>query len=236
MPAITYHLDSNIATITLNRPEYINAFNVQMRDELYEYLRLFRDDDEARVAVIKGSGDKGFCSGADLSEFNTSPSQVIARNVRWARDLWGLWLSINKPIIALLHGFVIGSGIEIASLCDVRIATVDARFRMPEVALGMIPAAGGTQMLPRLVGVDKTMDLIFTNREINADEARSAGLVDIVVERKEIHDEMLTVAKNLLGNGDELNAAIKSTVRSGFEMNLDSALSFESRKAGMFLS
>ena len=131
-----------------------------MRDDLYEYLRLFQDDQEAKVAIIRGNGGRGFCAGADLSEFGTAPSQTIARHVRWARDLWGLFMSIDKPIIASLHGFVIGSGIEIASLCDVRIAANDARFRMPEVALGMIPAAGGTQTLPRLIGVDKTMDLI----------------------------------------------------------------------------
>ena len=144
MEVVTYDVDSNIAIISLNRPEHINAFNVQMRDDLYEYLRLFQDDQEAKVAIIRGNGGRGFCAGADLSEFGTAPSQTIARHVRWARDLWGLFMSIDKPIIASLHGFVIGSGIEIASLCDVRIAANDARFRMPEVALGMIPAAGGT--------------------------------------------------------------------------------------------
>ena len=193
MEVVTYDVDSNIAIISLNRPEHINAFNVHMRDDLYEYLRLFQDDQEAKVAIIRGNGGRGFCAGADLSEFGTAPSQTIARHVRWARDLWGLFMSIDKPIIASLHGFVIGSGIEIASLCDVRIAANDARFRMPEVALGMIPAAGGTQTLPRLIGVDKTMDLILTNKEIDADEARLIGLVDMVVEPKNIYNETVSV-------------------------------------------
>ena len=235
MEVVTYNVESNIAIISLNRPEHINAFNVQMRDDLYEYLRLFQDDQEAKIAVIRGNGVRGFCAGADLSEFGTAPSQTIARHVRWARDLWGLFMSIDKPIIASLHGFVIGSGIEIASLCDVRIAANDARFRMPEVALGMIPAAGGTQTLPRLIGVDKTMDLILTNKEIDADEARLIGLVDMVVEPKDIYNETVSVAQNILSNGEKLNSAIKSVVRLGFEMDINSAALFESRRAGTFL-
>ena len=235
MEVVTYNVESNIAIISLNRPEHINAFNVQMRDDLYEYLRLFQDDQEAKIAVIRGNGGRGFCAGADLSEFGTAPSQTIARHVRWARDLWGLFMSIDKPIIASLHGFVIGSGIEIASLCDVRIAANDARFRMPEVALGMIPAAGGTQTLPRLIGVDKTMDLILTNKEIDADEARLIGLVDMVVEPKNIYNETVSVAQNILSNGEKLNSAIKSVVRLGFEMDINSAALFESRRAGTFL-
>lgn len=235
MEVVTYNVESNIAIISLNRPEHINAFNVQMRDDLYEYLRLFQDDQEAKVAIIRGNGGRGFCAGADLSEFGTAPSQTIARHVRWARDLWGLFMSIDKPIIASLHGFVIGSGIEIASLCDVRIAANDARFRMPEVALGMIPAAGGTQTLPRLIGVDKTMDLILTNKEIDADEARLIGLVDMVVEPKNIYNETVSVAQNILSNGEKLNSAIKSVVRLGFEMDINSAVLFESRRAGTFL-
>ena len=235
MEVVTYNVESNIAIISLNRPEHINAFNVQMRDDLYEYLRLFQDDQEAKIAVIRGNGGRGFCAGADLSEFGTAPSQTIARHVRWARDLWGLFMSIDKPIIASLHGFVIGSGIEIASLCDVRIAANDARFRMPEVALGMIPAAGGTQTLPRLIGVDKTMDLILTNKEIDADEARLIGLVDMVVEPKNIYNETISVAQNILSNGEKLNSAIKSVVRLGFEMDINSAVLFESRRAGTFL-
>ena len=235
MEVVTYDVDSNIAIISLNRPEHINAFNVHMRDDLYQYLRLFQDDQEAKIAVIRGNGVRGFCAGADLSEFGKAPSQTIARHVRWARDLWGLFMSIDKPIIASLHGFVIGSGIEIASLCDVRIAANDARFRMPEVALGMIPAAGGTQTLPRLIGVDKTMDLILTNKEIDADEARLIGLVDMVVEPKNIYNETVSVAQNILSNGEKLNSAIKSVVRLGFEMDINSAVLFESRRAGTFL-
>tara|TARA_Y100000588_G_scaffold14380_1_gene15474 strand:+ start:648 stop:1367 length:720 start_codon:yes stop_codon:yes gene_type:complete len=229
MDVIKYSLNSSVATISLNRPEVINAFSIQMRDELYEYMRLFQDDEEAKVAIIKGNGERGFCAGADLSEFGTAPSQIMARNIRFSRDLWSLFLDIKKPIIAAMHGFVIGSGIEIAALCDIRIAAENACFRMPEAALGMIPAAGGTQMLPRLIGVDATLDLLLTNREISANYAQSIGLIDIVVEQDQIYNEAFRLAEKLIGNGDKLNASIKSAVRAGFEMNIDSALKLEYR-------
>jgi len=229
MDVVKYSLNSSVATISLNRPEVINAFSIQMRDELYKYMRLFQDDDEAKVAIIKGNGERGFCAGADLSEFGTAPSQIMARNIRFSRDLWSLFLDIKKPIIAAMHGFVIGSGIEIAALCDIRIAAENACFRMPEAALGMIPAAGGTQMLPRLIGVDATLDLLLTNREISANYAQSIGLIDIVVEQDQIYNEAFRLAEKLIGNGDKLNASIKSAVRAGFEMNIDSALKLEYR-------
>ena len=229
MDVVKYSLNSSVATISLNRPEVINAFSIQMRDELYKYMRLFQDDDEAKVAIIKGNGERGFCAGADLSEFGTAPSQIMARNIRFSRDLWSLFLDIKKPIIAAMHGFVIGSGIEIAALCDIRIAAENACFRMPEAALGMIPAAGGTQMLPRLIGVDATLDLVLTNKEISANYAHSIGLIDIVVEQDQIYNEAFRLAEKLIGNGDKLNASIKSAVRAGFEMNIDSALKLEYR-------
>ena len=126
MDSVLYSSHDGIAIIKLNRPEYINAFSVQMRDDLYEVLKLFQDDNESDVAIICGEGSKGFCSGADITEFGTAPSQIVARSVRESRDLWGLFLEIQKPIIASVHGYVIGSGVEISLLCDIRISSSDA--------------------------------------------------------------------------------------------------------------
>ncbi|MCI0840393.1 MAG: enoyl-CoA hydratase/isomerase family protein, partial [Chloroflexi bacterium] len=152
-PTVLYTKERHVANLVLNRPGVINAYNIQMRDELFESLAAAKDDSDVRVLVLSGSGERGFCAGADLTEFGTAPSLAVARRVRWERDVWGLFLSIRKPMIAAVHGFVIGSGVEMACLCDVRIASDDAVFSMPEVALGMVPAAGGTQTLPRVVGV-----------------------------------------------------------------------------------
>ena len=136
----------------MNRPRVMNAYNVLMRDELFVTLEAVRDDPDVRVAVISGAGERAFCAGADLTEFGTAPSQAVARQVRWERDIWGLFLALGKPLVAAMRGYVIGSGVEIACLCDIRIAADDAQFAMPEVALGMIPAAGGTQTLRRVDG------------------------------------------------------------------------------------
>ena len=108
LETITYSKDGPIARVVLDRPEVINAYNVQMRDDLYQVMEAVRDDPEVRVAVLSGAGEKGFCAGADLTEFGTAPSQITAREVRWERDIWGLFLSLEKPLVAALHGWVAG--------------------------------------------------------------------------------------------------------------------------------
>src|SRR4030067_1649282 len=120
---IIYEKQSGVGYITLNRPKALNAYNIRMRDELYQVLEAIKNDDDVRVVIIKGAGEKAFCAGADLTEFLTAPSPIIARQVRWERDVWGLFLSIPKPLIAALHGYVLGSGIEIALCWDIRIAS-----------------------------------------------------------------------------------------------------------------
>jgi len=122
------------------------------------------------------------CS-ADLSEFLTAPTPIIARQVRWERDVWGLFLSIPQPLIAALYGYVLGSGLEMALCCDLRIASRDVQFGLPEVSLGIIPAAGATQTLPRTIGRARAMDMLLRGQRLNAQEAFAAGLVNRVVSR-----------------------------------------------------
>ena len=128
-PTVLFHKEGAVGRLVLNRPGVINAFNVQMRDDLFAALEAVRDDPDVRSVLISGAGERGFCAGADLTEFGTAPSQVIARQVRWERDLWGLFGSIDKPLVAALHGYVIGSGVEIACLCDLRIAAEERSFQ-----------------------------------------------------------------------------------------------------------
>ena len=136
---ILYEKKEGIGYVTLNRPEALNAYSIQMRDDLYEILHAIKDDSEVRVAIFKGAGEKAFCAGADLSEFLTAPPPAAARQVRFDRDVWGLFSSIPQPLIAALHGYVLGSGIEMALFCDIRIASEEAQFGLPEVDLGIIP-------------------------------------------------------------------------------------------------
>ena len=142
-------------------------------------------DEEIGALLITGKG-RAFCAGADLSEFGTAPSQVIARNARWQRDVWGQLIGLDKPIVVAVHGFCIGSGVEIMLLGDLRIAASDTVFAMPEVQLGMIPAAGGSQTLPANVGPSVALDLLYTGRRFGAAEAMAYGMVSRVVEPDEL--------------------------------------------------
>ena len=231
MSTVTYKVFDSVATITLNRPSQVNAFNVAMRDDLFRVLELYRDDRNAHSALLCGSGNKGFCSGADLSEFGTAPSQVIARSVRWERDLWGMFLSVKKPVIVALHGYVIGSGLEIACLGDIRIASRDAVFSMPEAALGLLPAAGGSQTLARVVGQSRAVEILQMGIKIDADKAKNIGLVHEVIPRKNLHDRLLSVSNSLASINPSLLAAVKRSVNEGMDLSLEGGIRLEKRLA-----
>ena len=228
-PVVLYDKSGAVAHITLNRPRVMNAYNVRMRDELFLTLEAVRDDPDVRVALISGAGERAFCAGADLTEFGTAPSQVIARQVRWERDIWGLFLALGKPLIAAMRGYVIGSGVEIACLCDIRIAADDAQFAMPEVALGMIPAAGGTQTLHRVIGASRAMEMVLSNRRIGAEEARRIGLAHSVVPADTLMAEAENTARQLAALNPDTLALAKRAVLEGMDMPLAAGLELERR-------
>ncbi len=148
-PLVRYDKDGAVAWLTLNRPSALNAVNLAMRDAFWSLLEAVRDDPDVRAVVIQGAGDRAFCAGADITEFGTAPSLIEARRARRERDLWELMRGLPKPLVAAVHGWALGAGCEMSLLCDIRIAADDARFGLPEVTLGYIPSAGGTQpMLP----------------------------------------------------------------------------------------
>ena len=224
---LIYEKQKSIAYITLNRPEALNAYNLQMRDDLYEVLRALKDDDEVRVAILKGSGEKAFCAGADLSEFLTAPSPIVARQARFERDVWGLFLSISQPLIAALHGYVLGSGIEMALCCDIRLASDDARFGLPEVALGIIPAAGGTQTLPRIVGRGKALEMLLTNRWLDAEEAFQFNLVNQVLPKKKVLPVAVEMAEEIASYDPMAVQAAKQAVIRGLDLSLSEGIYLE---------
>jgi enoyl-CoA hydratase/carnithine racemase len=206
---VIYEKRQSVAYVTLNRPQALNAFSVQMRDDLYEVLSAIKADDEVRVVIIRGAGDKAFCAGADLKEFLTAPSAVKARRIRAVRDLWRLFLSMPQPLIAVLHGYVIGSGVEIALFCDIRIASADVVFGMPEVELGILPAAGGTQTLPRILGLSGAMDMLLTGRRLDA--------------------ESDAMAQTIASFRPDVVRRAKQAVTKGLDMSLDQGLELEWR-------
>jgi enoyl-CoA hydratase len=228
---LLYEKQDGVAYVTLNRPEAMNAYNIQMRDDLYQILSAIKDDDEVLVAIFKGAGKKAFCAGADLSEFLSAPSPAVARQVRFERDVWRLFLNIPQPLIAALHGYVLGSGIEIALCCDIRIASEDSQFGMPEVDLGIIPAAGGTQTLPRTVGQGKALEMLLANRWISAEEAYHIGLVNRVVPIDELLKAAEEIAKKIASCNPIAVRYAKQAVVRGLDLSLAEGLDLEKRLA-----
>lgn len=228
---LIYEKRDGIAYVTLNRPESLNVYTIQMRDDLYEILRAIKDDRDVKIGIFRGAGEKAFCAGADLSEFLTAPPPVIARQVRWQRDVWGLFLSIPQPLIAALHGYVLGSGIEMALCCDIRIASEDVRFGLPEVGLGIIPAAGGTQTLPRLIGRGKALEMLLTNRWIDAEEAYRIGLVNHVVPKETLLQDAEKMARKIASHDPVAVRYAKQAVVKGLDLTLAQGLDLEKRLA-----
>jgi enoyl-CoA hydratase len=228
---LIYEKKHGIAYVTLNRPQFLNVYNIQMRDDLFEILSAIKDDDELRVAIVKGAGEKAFCAGADLSEFLTAPSPTEARRIRFERDVWGLFLSIPQPLIAALHGYVLGSGIEIALCCDIRIASEDARFGLPEVGLGIIPAAGGTQTLPRTVGRARSFEMLLTNPWMSGEEAHRIGLVNQVVSRDKLLFTAEEMAKRIASFNPHAVRNAKEALMRGLDLSLQEGLDLEKRRA-----
>lgn len=226
---LIYEKFDTIGAVTLNRPEFLNIYNIKMRDELYEILCAIKNDNEVRVVIFKGAGEKAFCAGADLSEFLTAPSPVIARQVRFGRDIWRLFLNLPQPVIAALHGFVLGSGIEIALCCDIRIASEDVRFGLPEPALGIIPAAGATQTLPRVIGRVKSLEMLFTNRWLNGQEALEIGLVNRIVPREHLGDVAFDLAKKISSYSQIVVRKAKEAILRGIDLTLSQGLELEKR-------
>jgi enoyl-CoA hydratase/carnithine racemase len=188
--------DRGVATITLNRPNRLNAINLEMRDLLWTYLEACRDLPDARVIVFRGEG-RAFCAGADISEFGSAPSVMAARRARHDRDLWATILGHRCRTIARMHGFCYGAGLELPLCCDMRVAADDARFALPEVTLGYIPSAGGTQTLSRTVPPGVAAHMVLSGEPIDAAAALRWGLVDRVVAEDAL-DEAIDDALQLL--------------------------------------
>ncbi len=226
-PVLFEKAHDGIARITLNRPHVLNAANLAMRDELWSGLLAVRDDPGIRVVILRGAGERAFSAGADISEFGSAPSYVEARRARHERDLWALMLSITKPFVAAIHGFAYGAGCEMSLLCDIRIAAEDARFALPEVALGYIPSAGGTQLLPRTVRPGYARQMVLSGEPIDSAEALRIGLVNRVVRRAELDAAAETTARELASRPQAALRGAKEAMRRGASLHLEEALRLE---------
>ena len=216
-----------VGIITLNRPKQLNALNVELMRELGQALKAF-DADEAIGCMIVTGSEKAFAAGADIGAMASYSFADVYRDDYITRD-WETIRTIRKPIIAAVSGFALGGGCELAMMCDFIIAADNAKFGQPEIKLGVIPGAGGTQRLPRAVGKSKAMDMALTARMMNAEEAERAGLVSRVVPLDKMMDEALGAALIISGFSQIAVMAAKESVNRAFEGTLADGVMFERR-------
>ncbi len=216
-----------IATITINRPEVLNAINYAVLDGIDAALDRIESDAEIKVVIIRGAGDRAFIAGADIGVLATfdafSSKAYCERGQAVTNRIEGL----DRPVIAAINGFALGGGCEVAMVCDIRIATHKSKFALPEVTLGVIPGFGGTQRLPRLVGTGIAKQMIFTGKTIDAARAHQIGLVNEVVAEEELDATVMTMAEMIARNSAVAISFAKATVNAGVEMELHRAIAHE---------
>ncbi|CAB3762562.1 enoyl-CoA hydratase [Paraburkholderia solisilvae] len=216
-----------VGLITLNRPKALNALNDALIDELGEALRVFDSDDNVGAMVVTGS-EKAFAAGADIS-LMSNYSYMDAYKSDYITRNWEAVRQIRKPVIAAVAGFALGGGCELAMLCDIIIAADTAKFGQPEIKLGIMPGAGGTQRLPRAVSKAKAMDMCLTARFMDANEAERAGLVSRVVPAAALLDEALAAAATIAEFPLQVVMMVKESVNAAYETTLAEGVRFERR-------
>jgi enoyl-CoA hydratase len=227
---ILISIEEKIATITINRPTKLNALNKKTINDLQKAFKLLAKNNDVRVIVLTGSGEKAFVAGADISEFaNYSIEEGTALAAEGQEKLFDFIENLKKPVIAAVNGFALGGGLELAMACHFRIASDNAKMGLPEVSLGLIPGYGGTQRLPQLIGKGRAMEMIMTAGMINAEEAKQYGLVNHVVPQAELISYCNGIAEKIIKNAPyAISKAIKAINanykdgKNGFETEIKS--------------
>ena len=220
-----------VATITLCHPP-LNIYDLDMRDGLIEAITAVRDVPDVRCVVLAAEG-KHFSAGADLSEFGTAESIFDARRIRWDRDPWLPLVNLSVPTLCALHGYALGSGLEMSLLCDLRIASDDAVLGLPETKLGMLPAAGGTQSLTAAIGPAAALPLVLSGRSISAAEAHRLGVVSEVVPTDDLDSRTAGLASALAQIDPQVTRALRRCLRAANDLSLSDGLAVERRWAAI---
>ena len=226
-------VEGNVGVVTLNRPKVLNALNHELMDELVNALEAFEKDDNVRAIVLTGS-ERAFAAGADIKEMSEESAISILLKNRFAT--WDKIRTMKKPIIAAVSGFALGGGCELAMNCDIIIASESAQFGQPEINLGVIPGAGGTQRLTRVVGKYKAMEMILTGRPITAHEALAMGLVNKVVPVELFLEEAKAMAKEIAKKSPIAVRLAKEAVLKTFDMSITEGLEFERKNFYMLFA
>lgn len=223
---IIMQIEEGIATLTLNRPEVLNALNDQVFNELADAASKLADDPEVRVVIITG-GEKVFAAGADITQMAAATAVDVTIGDKPSHRAFQLIENMPKPVIAVIAGYALGGGCELTLVADIRIAADNAQFGLPEIKLGILPGAGGTQRLPRLIGAGRAKELIFSGDFIKADEALRVGLVNKVVPADQLFIEAQKMAKRFVARGAVALRLAKSSVNEGLRMDLEAGLQYE---------
>ena len=226
--ALLVEKQDGVVVLTLNRPEVMNSFNFTMLYALKEQIDAIRFDQDIRVIIITGSGQKAFCAGADLKERADLNELQVKEFIFTIRDLFTSIEYLNKPVIAAINGVALGGGVELCLACDIRIAAMNASMGLTETRLAIIPGGGGTQRLPRLIGRGKAKELIFTGRRVDAREALQIGLVNQICENEDLHDESRKMAAMICEAGPIAIEQAKYAINYGLETDLHTGLGIES--------
>jgi enoyl-CoA hydratase len=222
---LLYEVKDGVATLTLNRPTKLNAVNDAMREALAQRVQEINRDPGVRVVVVRGAGSRAFSAGSDIYE--TSGRTPLEKRDTVEMEAPHLLRRCLKPVVAMIRGYALGGGLELALACDLRVASENAQFGLPEVTLGWIPGAGGTQYLPRLVGRGMAAYLLYTGERIDAAQAKAAGLVDVLVPDNALEAETARVAGLIARNRLEALVFLKSALRMADRASADVGVDYE---------
>ncbi len=229
MTFINYSVSENIGYVTLNRPDVLNCFNYETLKQLQEVVDTIHLDQEVRVVIFTGAGNKAFSAGADLKERKLLSEKQVHRNVKAIREVFNSIASLPQPTIAAVNGFAFGGGFELMLACDFAIAVEEARMGLTETSWGIIPGAGGTQRLPRLVGEAKAKELILTSRKISSQDAYGLGILIKVVNSEELLSTCEELATEMMKNGPIALEQAKYAISQGMNVDLQTGLAIESK-------
>ncbi|PAV29399.1 enoyl-CoA hydratase [Virgibacillus profundi] len=219
--------DEHIAIISLNRPEAANAMSHDLLMELNEIIQKVDQDPSIYCSIITGTNEKAFCAGADLKERKGMTDEQVVSAVRYIGDTVNAVENMHMPVIAALNGVAFGGGLELALACDLRIAAKHVKVGLTETSLAIIPGAGGTQRLTRLIGLGQAKRMIYTAKPIQAEEALNIGLVEQVVEADSLMDNAVQLAKTIAGNGPVALRQAKTAINKGIQTDITTGLSIE---------
>lgn len=232
---VSYEVFDHTAVISINRPEALNALNIEVLEELEQNINRAENDDSIYVVVITGVG-RAFVAGADIQQMkDMTPAEARAFGA-YGNSVFSKIESASKPVIAAVNGFALGGGCELAMACDIRLAGTKAKFGQPEVGLGITPGFGGTQRLPRIVGMSKAKELIFTAETIGAEEALRIGLVSKVVPDEELMNTALELAGKIAKNAQIAVRQSKSAINAGMQCDITTGAAYEAQAFALCFS